>query len=227
MAEPVIIGDATLWLGDALAIVPTLGPLNSIVSDPPYGMNFRSNFRKRRYESIANDDDDEALAWACQLKAAHSKYLFCRWDNLVTVPKPRSLVTWVKNNWSMGDLEHEHGRQTEVVLFYPGSGHWFPSGRPNDVLRAPRSGNENHPTEKPIQVMRAIVEWTDGVVVDPFMGSGSTAIACCGLGRPFIGIESDPIHFATACRRIEDAYRQGDMFRPASHARPTQMALPE
>jgi len=60
--------------------------------------------------------------------------------------------------------------------------------------------------------MRAVVEWTRGTVLDPFMGAGATGIAALQLGRKFIGIELDPIHFETACKRIEDAQRQGDFF---------------
>jgi len=112
----------------------------------------------------------------------------------------------------MGDLEHEHGRQTEIALFYPGAEHDFPNKRPTDVIRAPRTNNDFHPTEKPVQLMSAIVQWTRGTVLDPFMGSGSTGCACVKLERPFIGIELDPAHFATACKRIEDAQRQGQLF---------------
>ena len=205
------IGRATLYLGDCREIVPTLA-FDSIVSDPPYGMAFRSNHRIERHAAIANDTDEALLLWACGLQPTHSSYLFCRWDNLAAVPKPKSLVTWVKDNHSMGDLEHEHGRQTEVALFYPGAEHDFPTGRPTDVIKAPRTNNDFHPTEKPVQLMRAVVEWTRGTVLDPFMGSGSTIIACNNLGRPSIGIEIDPTHYETALRRIEDAQRQGSLF---------------
>ena len=205
------IGRATLYLGDAREIVPTL-TFDSVVSDPPYGMAFRSNHRIDRHAAIANDQDEALLLWACGLAPRHSSYLFARWDNLASVPKPKSLVTWVKDNHSMGDLEHEHGRQTEVALFYPGPEHDLPNGRPTDVIKAPRTNNDFHPTEKPVQLMRAVVEWTRGTVLDPFMGSGSTLIACNNLGRPSIGIEIDPKHFATACKRIEDAQRQGSLF---------------
>lgn len=112
----------------------------------------------------------------------------------------------------MGDLEHEHGRQTEIALFYPGENHDFPGKRPTDVIRAPRTNNAFHPTEKPVQLMRAIVEWTRGTVLDPFMGSGATGIATLQLGRKFIGIEIDPVHFETACKRIEDGLRRPEMF---------------
>jgi site-specific DNA-methyltransferase (adenine-specific) len=211
------IGNATLYLGDCREIVPTIGPVDAIVTDPPYGMAFRSNFRTERHEAIANDSTTDLLRWVCQIPAAHSSYVFCRWDNLPDVPLPRSLVTWVKNNWSMGDLEHEHARQTEVALFYPGPNHFFPKGRPQDVIRAPRTDNDNHPTEKPVQLMRAMLEWTSGTVLDPFMGSGTTGVAAVKLGRRFIGIEIDPKHFDTACRRVAEAASQPDMFaeRPA------------
>lgn len=208
----------TLYLGDAREIATYLSNIGTVVTDPPYGMSFRSNYRTVKHATIANDADTEALAWAYSLPADHSRYIFCRWDNLQDVAKPKSLVTWVKNNWSMGDLEHEHGRQTEVALFYPGEFHRWPKGRPNDVIIAPKTGNNNHPTEKPVQLMRAILEWTEGTILDPFMGSGTTGVAAVNLGREFIGIEIDPVHFDTACRRIEDATRRPDMFAPRSSA---------
>ncbi len=212
MVEPVKIGRATLYLGDCRDILPTLPLLDCVVSDPPYGMSFQSNHRIMQHERIANDDNEDLLLWACGLQPRHSSYLFCRWDNLFSVPKPKSLITWVKNNWSMGDLEHEHARQTEVALFYPGTEHDFPKSRPTDVIKAPRTGNEYHPTEKPVQLMRAIIEWTRGVVVDPFMGSGTTGVAAVQMGREFVGIELHGPYFDIACRRIEQAQRQGDLF---------------
>lgn len=222
MPEPVIIGDATLYLGDAREIVPTLGSIDVVLTDPPYGMAFRSNYRAERHAAIANDDDVEHLLFSCSIPASHSKYIFCRWDNVADVPKPRSLITWVKNNWSMGDLRHEHARQTEVALFYPGPTHFFPTGRPTDVITAPRTGNEHHPTEKPVQLMSAIARWTDGIVVDPFMGSGTTGVACAKMGRKFIGIEIEPKYFDIACRRIEAAYAEPDMFVSATASQPKQ-----
>lgn len=208
----VVIGDCRLLLGDARLIVPTLGEIDAIVSDPPFGMEFRSNYRAEKHLNIANDDTTELLAWACGLPVKHAKYVFCRWDNLRDIPKPKSLVTWVKNNWSMGDLEHEHARQTEVAAFYPGPDHYFPAVRPQDVIRAPRTGNEHHPTEKPVQLMQAFVEWTAGTVLDMFMGSGSTLVACARAGRPAIGIELHEPYFDIACARIRKAYAQPDFF---------------
>ena len=210
------IGRATLYLGDCRDVLPTLGKVDAVVTDPPYGMAFQSNHRTVAHRAIANDDDATLLQWACGLTPRHSAYLFCRWDNLLHVPRPKSLITWVKNNWSMGDLEHEHARQTEVALFYPGPEHDFPTGRPADVIKAPRTGNEYHPTEKPVQLMQAFIEWTRGVVFDPFMGSGTTGVAAVRIGRDFIGCEIDPAYFDIACKRIEDAQRQGSLFGDAA-----------
>src|SRR5687767_1333130 len=105
-----IIGDATLILGDCREAVEGLDPPGALVTDPPYGMTYQSwrTGPGSRHRPIAGDRTDELLQWACRLPALHSKYIFCRWDNVFAVPKPASLVTWVKNNWSMGDLDHEH-----------------------------------------------------------------------------------------------------------------------
>src|ERR1019366_7113408 len=99
--------------------------IQTVITDPPYGMSFQSNFRKEQHNKIANDTNTECLDWICRIAASHSKYIFCRWDNIKDVPVPKSVITWVKNNWSMGDLLHEHARQTETILFYPGPRHHF------------------------------------------------------------------------------------------------------
>ena len=220
------IGDCTLYLGDAREVLPGLGSVAAVVTDPPYGMEFRSNHRTvaPKFHAISNDDTIDALVWATGIEASHSKYVFCRWDNLPAVPKPKSLVTWVKNNWSMGDLTGEHARQTEVALFYPGPDHSFPCGRPSDVIQAPRTGNEWHPTEKPVQLIWHVARWTSGTILDPFMGSGTTGVACVKLGRKFIGIEIEPRYFDIACRRIEAAYAQPDMF-VAAPVKPVQETM--
>lgn len=219
-----VIGDCTLYLGDCLEILPELGDIDSLVTDPPYGMDFRSNHRAEKHKAIANDSGVELLRWACSLSALHSKYIWMRWDNIGDVPMPRSLITWVKNNHSMGDLEHEHGRKTEVCAFYKGPSHFFPSGRPCDVLMGTRTGNEHHPTQKPVDLMRNVVEWTSGIVCDPFMGSGTTLVACVKLGRRGIGIELDPDYFEIAAERVRKACEQPDFFVPAP-SKPIQESL--
>lgn len=213
-----IIGDCTLYLGDCMEVMPTLGKVDAVVTDPPFGMSFLSNYRKpdTTHKAIANDDNAELLQWVTELEVNHSKYIFCRWDNLYVVTKPKSVITWIKNNHSMGDLNHEHGRQTELCLLYTGVNHYFPKSRPTDVIKCARTGNVYHPTEKPVGLMGVIVSWTAGTVVDPFMGSGTTGVACAKMGRKFIGIELDEGYFNIACKRIEEAYKSPDMLIEAA-----------
>lgn len=215
---PVIIGGATLYLGDCLEVLPLIGQVGATITDPPYGMKFVSNYRIVKHAAIVNDDSADlasaVIAWARE-NSVHSVYAFGRWDNVADYPKPKSLITWVKNNWSMGDLKHEHARQTEVAFFYDGPNHSWPKNRPTDIVYADRTGNDFHPSEKPVKLMVQFVEWTAGVVVDPFMGSGTTGVAAVQLGRQFIGIERDERYFEIACRRIEQAVSQGQLFAPA------------
>jgi len=209
------IGNATLYLGDCLEVLPLIEKVDSVITDPPYGMNFQSNHRFEKHLKIANDDSADiaikVIEW-CLKNANHSIYAFGRWDNLYDYPKPKSLVTWVKNNWSMGDLHHEHARQTEIAFFYAMQNHFFPKQRPTDVIEYPRTNNEFHPTEKPVGLMCKFVEWTSGTIFDPFMGSGTTGVAAIQMGRKFIGIEREPKYFDIACKRIEQAAAQPQLF---------------
>lgn len=206
------IGEATLYLGDCREILPTLGSLDAVVTDPPFGMAYQSAWRHDRHEKINGDDEAGLLLWAANLAPKHSSYIFCRWDNLRELPKPKSAITWIKNNWTSGDLEHAHARQTELILFYPGPSHKWTRGRPTDIISCQKEFSDDHPTEKPRQLLERIVEWTDGIVIDPFMGSGSTGAATSRLGRKFIGIEINEKFFDLSCRRIEEATKQQDMF---------------
>ena len=221
------IGNQRLILGDCLKVMPLLGEFDAVVTDPPYGMNYQSNYRKTSYNKIAKDNDLKMLIFSTKIIASHSKYIWMRWDNLREIPKPNSLITWVKNNHSMGDLEHEHGRKTEVCAFYKGHSHFFPNGRPTDVILGTRTGNLFHPTQKPVDLLRNVIEWTYGRVIDPFLGSGTTLVACQKLGRQGTGIELDPDYFELACKRVDEATRQPDLFisNEKTQEIPTQDAM--
>lgn len=126
------------------------------------------------------------------------------WDKLQTMP-----------TYSDGELAWTSLPGTSTKKFvYNGSG-----------LMA-REQERWHPTQKPVE----LALWCLGflpdaqTILDPFMGSGTTGVACVKLGRKFIGIEIEPKYFEIACRRIEDAYRQGDMFRPEPK-KPDQLKL--
>lgn len=182
----------TVICGDSFEILKNFPDkcVDMIVCDPPYGMDFQSNYRHKKHDKIANDL--EFPLWIFDEFNRIAKrvvYVFCRWDNLGVVPHPKSVLAWVKNNWSMGDLQHEHGRQWEACLFYPQEEHEFITRIP-DVIHANRTGNSLHPTEKPIELMKTIIASNVGdVILDPFAGSGSTLVACKQLGRKYIGIE--------------------------------------
>ena len=205
MAKPYYsAGGITLYLGDCLEIMPELGQVELVITDPPYGMEFRSNYRRERYSQIHGDGclDVATIREAIGL-ARRAAYVFCRWDNLKDMPPPRSVLVWVKNNWSMGDLEHEHGRQWEAICFYPGPDHEFICRIP-DVIRADRTGNELHPTQKPVPLIRHLIVANVGeLILDPFAGSGTTLVAAKQLGRRAIGIELEEKWCAVAAKRLE------------------------
>jgi site-specific DNA-methyltransferase (adenine-specific) len=177
---------------------------DTVVTDPPYGMAFKSNYRKVQHEAIIGDADEEMIIHATGIEATHSRYIWCRWDNIPKAPKPKSVITWVKNNWSMGDLEHEHARQTEACLFYAGAKHRWAGKRPTDVVNHARTGNDLHPTQKPVSLMVEVVEWTVGLIYDPFLGSGTTLIAAEQLGRKCYGMEISPQYCDVIVKRWEN-----------------------
>ena len=116
-------------------------------------------------------------------------------------------------------------RFDERILWFTASNHWTwnqSSVGDGTVWRIAREQNKEHPVEFPIEIpIRCIraVSNPDDTVLDPFMGSGTTGVACVNLGRQFIGIEIEPRYFDIACRRIEEAYRQPSLFaEPAPRA---------
>jgi len=204
-----LLSDHRLLCGDAtksedVARLMNGDTVDSVVTDPPYGMKFRSNHRKQKHADIDGDQDARLLQHAVAIEADHSVYAWCRWDNLQDITKPRSLITWVKNNWSMGNLEHEHARQTEVCAFYPGKNHRWINGRPTDFVQHDRTTNDLHPTQKPVALMAEVIGWTEGVVYDPFLGSGTTLIAAEQLGRKCYGMEISPQYCDVIVKRWEN-----------------------
>ena len=193
-----------------------------VVTDPPYGMEFRSNHRTVKYAAIVGDESLplEAIQRAISIGDCGA-YVFCRWDNLSDMPKPKSVIAWVKNNWSMGDLKHEHGRQWEACCFYPGPHHAFIERIP-DVIHADRTGNELHPTQKPESLMETLIAANSAqIIIDPFCGSGTTLVAAKKLGRHFLGFEIDPKHVATAQDRLARVDAQPSLFTE----KPLQLTL--
>jgi len=184
-----------------------------VITDPPYGMSFQSNYRKVKHEKIKNDSELPLDAIKdCIRIAKKACYVFCRWDNLKDMPPPKSVLVWVKNNWSMGDLKHSHGRQWEAIWFYPKEQHEFIKRIP-DVIHCNRTGNNLHPTEKPVELIRTLIEANKGeTILDPFMGSGTTAIACKRANRNYIGIELESKYVEIANTRLSQYTLTADNF---------------
>lgn len=211
-----------LMQGDCLELMKGIqdGSVDLVLTDPPYGMNFQSNYRAKKYSKIENDtclDWLDAFLQECWrvLKPNSAIYLFCFWHKVDIFKKAvekrfkiKNIIIWEKNNTSMGDLKGSYAPKYEMVIFAHKGRRVLNGFRYPDVLTAKRTGNKLHPTQKPIELLEIFVNSSsnDGeTVLDPFMGSGSTGVACVNTGRNFIGIELDPIYFQTAQERINKA----------------------
>lgn len=231
------IGDCTLYQGDCREIMPGLGKVDAVVTDPPYGIGMDKGFggggfgfggkrrskatNPKRYSGGWDSErpaadifqaifvlSDAAIIWGgnyfSDFLPMSQKWLF--WDKVQTMP-----------SYSDGELAWTNLPGTATKLFrYAGAG------------MLAKEKDRVHPTQKPV----ALMQWCLGflpdakTILDPFMGSGSTGVACVKTGRKFIGIELDPDYFDIACKRIEEAYRQPDMFvAPPAKAEQTGMDL--
>ena len=205
------IGDATLYLGDCLDILPTLGKVDAVVTDPPYGCKATTGWGGVYDKfTIAGDSTTEARdAVLCAIDAPFAMFGSPR------IPRPQNstLLIWAKGEHTgMGDLSFPWKPDFEEV--YIGGRGWR-GARTTSVLRfnARTDSGRDHPTEKPVALMAAIVAKAPGqTILDPFMGSGTTGVACANLGRKFIGIEIEPKYFDIACERIAAAYAPGRLF---------------
>ncbi len=194
----------TIYLGDCREIIPQLEPVDIVLTDPPYGIEYQSNYRTATPQLRRIHLDGEFPTWIfTALKPRVAMMVWCRWDSLYVIPRPKALIVWDKGNCSAGDLEHDFGRQWEACAFYPGPEHAFLT-RPRDLIRAPRMNGAAllHPAEKPVEALTPLIICHPGDVLDPFMGSGSTLRAAKDLGRSAIGIEIDEYYAEIAAKRM-------------------------
>ena len=212
-----VIGDCTLYLGDCMEVMPTLGTVDAVVTDPPYGLG-ESGAKSASRDNLANADiyahknwDNSTADDAVSLAISISNSAIIFGGNYYDLPATSCWLIWDKLNGQsdFADCEMAWTNLPKAVrrLVY----------RWNGFLRMERDIPREHPTQKPVGVM----EWCLGhlpdgtnTVLDPFMGSGTTGVACVKTGRNFVGVELDPDYFDIACKRIEEAHRQGDMFVP-------------
>ena len=210
------IGNQRLLLGDCLAVMPTLGRFDAMLVDPPYGIgdimvgsgHFAGLCKRMGGEN--GWDKDPPPKWVFE-----NDFPTIAWGgNYLGLPPSRGWLAWVKNNatttfasielaWSNMDFNAKH---------------WI------GPVGVPRGEKAGHPTQKPV----ALMEWCLGflpdakTILDPFMGSGTTLVACQRIGRHGTGIELDPDYFAIACKRVDEAARQPDLLIPETRPVPVQ-----
>jgi site-specific DNA-methyltransferase (adenine-specific)/modification methylase len=213
------IGLATLYLGDCREIAPGLERPAAVITDPPYGIGIAkrgtvgtSKVAAVRDYGKADWDNAPPPADFIDWLRANSETQILFGGNFFNLPPTPCWLVWNKlNTGDFADCElawtNMRGAVRKFDLLW------------NGMIRAERDIDREHPTQKPVALMRWCIEQAKvppgGVILDPYMGSGSTGVAAMQMRHPFIGIEIEPRYFDIACRRIEEAQRQGDMFRDA------------
>lgn len=207
-----MIGESTLYLADCREVIPTLPKVDAIITDPPYGIGYSSapvvgknrrastKYEQTTWDAAAPSDIDSivsiapvAIVWGGNYFGLRASRCWLVWHKPDIAPS----LSPVELAWTT--LDRNSGLFTYSIS---------------------ATGKERllegcgHPTQKPVPLMKWCLSFVPSArtVLDPFMGSGTTGVACMELGRAFIGIEREPKYFDIACRRIEDAQRQARMF---------------
>lgn len=215
MSEPwkrkEVIGDCTLLLGDCLEILPEMEGFDACVTDPPYGIG--KDGQKRTTGGNGGRKAYDFKGWDAMrpVAAVFEHIRRCSEHQLIwggnyfadLLPPTGKWLVWDKGqriNQSDGEL---------AWTSEPGALRIFTQNRVALLVEGAQ-----HPTQKPIEIMQwSLLQLPKArTVIDPFMGSGSTGVACARQGRAFTGIEIDPEFFEIACERIRKAYLQPDMF---------------
>jgi len=230
----------TLYLGDCLEILPTIGKVDHTFTDPPYeavmqkkwGVLSKAGLPSShvRHESLGFDAIDEVrddVAKAISEATTGWSVIFCMaegvraWRDALEAAgaKYKRAMVWIKPdampqfNGQGPSVGHEM-----MVSAWHGKGHskWNGGGRPgNFTFNKNTPGGGEHPTQKPLPLIQELVNLFSSagdLVCDPFLGSGTGGVAAVKAGRRFVGIEVNQTHFDTACRRIQAALREPDMF---------------
>ena len=236
VVEPVIIGGATLYQGDCREILPTLGKVDLVLTDPPYGIRLNTNNSRfsggtkgniaKRGNGIGTANgspiigDDEIFNPSFILDYGKEQIVW-GWNNFPDSLPCGACLVWIKR------LDPAFGSflsDAELAWMSKGRGVYCHRDLSNNAI----ANDRVHPTQKPVSLMRWCIEKCSNpqTILDPFMGSASVGVAAMQMGRAFTGIEIDPRYFDIACRRIEDAQRQEDMFVPALRPAPSPYQAP-
>lgn len=215
-----IIGDCRLLLGDCRELLPTIGPVDAVVTDPPYGIALNTDNSRfsgghnpaRRARGagsaggrpIANDVEPFDPAFLLGLPC---EKIVWGWNNYPDrLPRGACLIWLKRNDDAFGSF------LSDAELAWMSKGHGIYCRR--DLSNNAITGERAHPTQKPVGLMEWCLEFLPKArtILDPYMGSGSTGVACVQQCRAFVGIEIDLTYFDAACRRIEEAYKQPRLF---------------
>jgi len=223
-------GAVTLYLGDCLEILPTLSGIDAVVTDPPYGMNLNVDFSGftgfsgprtgNKYDQIKGDDkpfDARHLLIARRHVIWGAQY-FCH-----SLPQVGGWIVFNKrgdgkpSEICFGDCELAWSDAIQSVRMYSQIWHGVPRWSSEGRL---------HPMQKPAGLMAFCIEQTrtDGTVCDPYMGSGTTGVACVRTGRKFIGIEIEPKYFEIAKRRIQAELERFPLLEKPARMRQRELA---
>ena len=200
MSETIIIGNATLYLGDCRDILPTLPKVDLVLTDPPYGIGIAANPVRQMHEKLDWDAAPPSVGTINDC-IAHGDIAIVWGGNYFCLPAAQCFLVWDKiqpHDFSLAMAEMA----------------WTNKGGPAKVFRYGMNrykadeGVKLHPTQKPVPLMEWCLDLapkTTSTVADPFMGVGTTGVACANLGKTFYGIEREPKYFDIACQRIENA----------------------
>lgn len=200
--------------------------IDCVVTDPPYGFTYQTWRPKRRRtgdKPILNDNEnyydllDNTLKECYRvMKDGSAIYIFTGYqmiDGFVELTKKyfnyKNLLVWVKNNWTAGDLKGNYGTKTEFVIYATKGRHILNGRRDHTVLSYKRipPTRQHFKFQKPLRMLEFLIKKSSAendVILDPFVGSGSTIVASRNLNRKSIGIEADPNVYKIAETRLEE-----------------------
>lgn len=202
--QKVEIGNATLYCADCMEILPMLPKVDAVITDPPYGIGFGLKHTKwsSKRKTVLGSWDSDIPDISAILGIAESVTIWG--GERFMLPIKRGWLTWVKPDAAPTFSSTEYA--------------WRNVDKPaRHFICSVSSVNRErvgHPTQKPLALMKWCIEQAGDIksIIDPFMGSGTTGVAAIQMGRKFIGIEREPQYFEIACKRIEAAHSQIDMF---------------
>lgn len=211
----------TLYHGRCEDVLPAIetGSVSALITDPPYGIDYRSNSRKatEKFDRIASDKAIDAGwfmdAWRT-VRDGGAAYVATRWDvfpqwvdAMRGQAECRNVIVWSKGGGGMGDLAGDFSPEHKFLMYLPKGRHVLRGKRTSNVWTIPKDppGSYEHPTQKPVSLLsRAISKSTDhgDLVLDPFAGSGSTLRAAKDAGRRAIGVEVERRYCDVVVRRL-------------------------